>query len=129
MNTQEIRSEDWREFCEKFTEASRGSLLTIEQIDSDGIRSDVVRDLPLDKMTFDTTDACNDMISISLGSKPDQRKLNHFAVDPIYVRIRNEGGKKVLQIGAENGVTFVTFHSGSFPQLTLSEDRRYAIPS
>lgn len=129
MNTQEIRSEDWREFCEKFTQASRGSLLTLEQIDSDGIRSDIGRDLPLDKMTLDTTDACNDVISIALGSGPDQRKMNHFMVDPVYLRIRTEGGRKVLQIGAEGGVTLVTFHSGAFPQLTFSEDRRYAIPS
>jgi hypothetical protein len=130
MNIQEIRSEDWQEFCKKFTEANRGSLLTIEVIGTDGIRSDVARDVPFDKMTFDTTDACNDVISITLGSAPDQRKINHFVIDPMHLRIRRaEAGKKLLEMGSENGTTLVTFHSGRFPQVNFSEEKRVAIPS
>jgi hypothetical protein len=131
MNTQHIHSEDWRELCEQFTEFNRGSLLTIETIGADGIRSEVFRDLPLDKMTFDKTDACNDIISISLVGRADQRKENHFAIDPVDIQIKQlSGGKKVLQIRAENGTTLVTFHSGRFPQFkNFSEEKRFAIPS
>ena len=131
MNTQEISSEDWQEFCEKFTETNRGSLLTIEKIGADGIRSDVARDLPLNKMTFDTTDACNDVISISLDSEPDQRKINHFVIEPIHLRIRqSEEREKFLEIGSESGVTLVTFHSGRFPDMKkFGEEKRFAIPS
>lgn len=129
MKTQEIRSEDWQDFCEKFSEANRGSLLTVEIIGADGIRSEVVRDLPLDKMTFDPTDACNDVISISLSSAPDQRKINHFVIDPFHLRIRQaEGGKKLLEIGSENGTTLVTFHSGRFPPIDFGGEKRFALP-
>jgi hypothetical protein len=127
---EEIRSEDWGDFCEKFTEFNRESLLTIEVIGKDGIRSEIVSELPLDKMTFDTTDACNNVISISLGTKPDQRKTNHFIIDPVHLRIRQmEAGKKILEIAAENGTNLVTFHSGRFPQTQFSEEKRFAIPS
>src|SRR5690606_37402170 len=131
MKTQEINSEDWQEFCEKFTEANRDSLLTIATIKADGIRSDLARDLPLKKMTFNTTDACNDIISISLDSEPDQRKINHFIIDPRHLRIRqSEEGEKFLEIGSENGVTLVTFHSGRFPDMkNFGEEKRFAIPS
>jgi len=130
MKTQEIPNEEWQEFCEKFTEFNRGSLLTVEVIGGDGIRSDVARELPLNKMTFDTTDACSDVISLNLGSAPDQRKINHFVIDPMHLRIRQaEAGKKLLEIGCENGTTLVTFHSGRFPQINFSEGKRLAIPS
>ena len=131
MNTQDIQSEDWQDFCEKFTYFNRGSLLTVEVIGSDGVRSDFARDLPLDKMTFDTTDACNDMITISLESAPGERKMNHFVIDPRYLRIRRaEAGKKLLEIGSENGTTLVTFHSGRFPQTNnFSAEKRFVIPS
>ena len=130
MKTQEIPSEDWQEFCEKFTEFNRASLLTVEVIGADGIRRDIARDLPLNKMTFDTTDACNDVITMNLGSGPDQRKINHFMIEPIHLRIRQaEVGKKLLEIASENGTTLVTFHSGRFPQMNFSEEKRFAIPS
>lgn len=128
MNIPEIRSEDWQEFCEKFTHFNRGSFLTVEVIGSDGIRGELARDLPLSKMTFDKTDACSDIISIALGTAPDQRKLNHSVIEPIHLRIRQaEAGKKLLEIGSETGTTLVTFHSGRFPQMkNFSEEKRYA---
>jgi hypothetical protein len=130
-NTQHIRNDDWREFCEKFTEFNRGSLLTIERIGPDGIRSELFRDLPLDKMTFDKTDACNDIISISLVSRADQRKENHFVIEPVDLQIKQSNeGNKILQLRAENGTTLVTFHSGRFPEMeNFSDEKRLAIPS
>ena len=130
MNTQHIHNEDWQEFCEKFTEFNRGSLLAIETIGADGIRSELFRDLPLDKMTFDRTDACVDVISFSLVGRHEQRKENHFVIDPVDMQVmESKGGKKVLQIRAENGTTLVTFHSGRFPELNFSQEKRIAIPS
>ena len=131
MKIQEIPNEDWQEFCEKFTEFNRDSLLTVEVIGADGIRRDVARELPLNKMTFDTTDACSDVISLNLGSAPDQRKINHFVIDPMHLRLRpGEAGRKLLEIASENGTTLVTFHSDRFPQMqNFSEERRFAIPS
>ena len=130
MNTQHIRSSDWREFCEKFTEFNRGSLVNIETVGADGIRRELFRDLPLDKMTFDKTDACSDVISISLVSRADQRKENHFVIEPVDMQIKQSPeGNKILQIRAENGTTLVTFHSGRFPDMNFGEEKRLAIPS
>jgi hypothetical protein len=127
MNTQHIRSKDWREFCDKFTEYNRGSLLSIDAIGADGIRGELFRDLPLDKMTFDKTDACNDIISISLVSRADQRKENHLVIEPVDMQIKqSKEGNKVLQIRAENGTTLVTFHSGRFPDMSLGHEQRIA---
>lgn len=118
MKTTEIPSEDWQKFCEKFTQFNRSSLLTIEVIGSDGLRSDVARELPLHKMVFETSDPCNDIISINLGTNSDQRKLNHLVIDPIYLRIRQiNDGRKMLEIGSETGTNLVTFHSGRFPPM------------
>lgn len=128
MNTQEIRPEDWREFCEKFTEANRGSLLTIEMIGADGIQNDVARDVPLDTMTFDKTDACNDVISISFG-KAGQKRLIHSVIEPIHLRVKQTKGSKLLEILAENGTTLLTFHSGRFPPMNNGEEKGFAIPS
>jgi hypothetical protein len=130
MNTQHIRSADWREFCDKFTEFNRGSLLTIELVGADGVRSELFRDLPLDKMTFDKTDACTDILSISLVGRADQRKENHLAIDPVDLQIKeSKEGNKILQIRAENGTTLITFHSGRFPEMNFSETKKFAIPS
>ena len=124
MRTQEIQSEDWQEFCKKFTDFNHGSLLTVEMIAPDGVPSEIARDRPLDKMTYDKTDACNDIISISLG-EPNQKKTNHFVIEPIHLRLTQaEGGKKLLQMTAENGITLVTFHSGRFPQLNNFSDEK-----
>ena len=116
MKIEEIKSTEWGEFCRAFSEANRGSLLTIELITADGIRSEIAQDQPLDRMTFDRTDACSDVISVSLGLS-GERKRHHFIVDPIHLLVRKgEAGKKFLEIRGENGTTLVTFHSGRFPQ-------------
>jgi hypothetical protein len=112
MNHQEIRSEDWAGFCEKFTQANQGSLLHVEMIERDGIKHDLARDLPLEKMTFDKTDACSDIINITLG-QTGERRINHSVIEPIRLLLtKTKEGSKVLQIEAENGTTLVTFHSG-----------------
>jgi hypothetical protein len=65
----EINSTEWRIFCEKFTQLNQGSLMSVEMIDPGGRTEDVAQELSFQKMTLDTTDACNDVISISLLHK------------------------------------------------------------
>jgi hypothetical protein len=130
MNTQHIRSENWREFCERFVEINRGSLMSVEIIGADGIRSQLFPDAPLRNMVFDKSDACNDVIRISLDGPPDQRKEDHSIIEPVDLQIKESNdGKKILQIRAENGTTLVTFHSGRFPNFNFTEKRRFAVPS
>jgi len=114
MNNEEIRSEDLGAFCQKFTEANRDSLLIVELVERDGIQVEVARDLPLEKMTFDQTDACSDLITIALG-RSGERRINHVVIEPIRLLLTHtKEGSKRLQIEAENGTTLVTFHSGRF---------------
>ncbi|MEO7300126.1 MAG: DUF5335 family protein [Verrucomicrobiota bacterium] len=114
--TQEIRSQDWEEFCRRFTEGNAGSLLSIELTGRDGVQKNVARDLPLEKMTMDKTDACNDLITISMASNGSH--VSHTIIEPIRLLVKEVKGSKTLQIEAENGVTLVTFHSGRFPEIS-----------
>ena len=112
MNNQEIRSEDWAEFCGKFTETNRGSLLSVESIDTHGIKNEIARDCPLEEMRFEKTDACSDFIHLNLGGT-GERRINHQIVEPIRMLLtKSKEGRKILQIDAESGMTLVSFHSG-----------------
>ncbi len=127
----EINSTEWRIFCEKFTQLNQGSLMSVEMIDPGGRTEDVAQELSFLKMTLDTTDACNDVISISLGQR-GHRRVNHLVIEPIHVRLRQNGeGPKILELSAENGITRVTFHSGRFPQEYPGDESqpRFPIPS
>ncbi len=142
MQAQEIEPGQWHEFCEKFSTLNRGSMMTIEQVRFDGRTDEIAREIPLEKMTFDRTDACNDIVSITLGSS-GQRGVLHEVIEPIHFRVKlNGNGQKLLQFEAENGMTLVHFHSGRVPELVPNlkeykgnriamdrDDRRYAIPS
>ena len=112
MNNQEIRSEDWAAFCEKFTETNRGSLLSVESMGSDGVKNEIARDCPLDEMIFEKTDACSDFIHLNLGGT-GERRINHQIIEPIRILlVKSKEGRKILQIEAESGTTLVSFHTG-----------------
>lgn len=142
MQAQEIEPKLWHEFCEKFSTLNRGSMMSIEHIRFDGRQDELAHELPLDKMTLDTTDACNDIVSISLGSS-GERHTTHEVVEPIHLRVKQNGaGQKMLQLEAESGITLIHFHSGRIPELVPNmkhykgdriamkkDERRFAIPS
>src|SRR4051794_19829070 len=117
MQAQEIEHKLWREFCENFSALNRGSMMSVEQIGFDGRKHEIARDLPLERMTLDTTDACNDIVSVRLGES-GQRSVTHEVIEPIHIRVKqNGGGQKILQLEAENGLTLIHFHSGRVPEL------------
>jgi hypothetical protein len=142
MQAQEIEPKLWREFCETFTALNRGSMMTVERVGPDGRTDEVARDVPFQRMTLDSTDACNDIVSFSLGT-PGERRIQHEVIEPIHVRVKlNGGGQKMLQLEAENGITLVHFHSGRVPDLVPNlksykgepiamdkDPRRFAVPS
>ncbi|MEO6033827.1 MAG: DUF5335 family protein [Verrucomicrobiota bacterium] len=124
MKNEEIRSEDWAGFCERFTESNRGSLLNVDLLARDGLTNEIARDFPLEKMTFDKTDACSDIITICLG-RAGERRINHSVIEPIRLLLtKSKEGRKILQIEAENGMTSVTFHSGHFPPVSTNGDEK-----
>lgn len=113
--TTEVLSRDWAEFFLKFNELNKGSLITVEHQNLEGHTKEIAREMPFEGIRFGK-DACNDNITIGLGSAPGARDRDHLVVEPIHVRIRGEqAGRKQIQIEAENGVTIITFHNGRFP--------------
>ena len=133
-----IHPKHWREFCDMFSQINRGSMMMVEIQHLDGRRDTIADNEMFNKMTLDTSEACSNMISISLGAE-GTRKMNHIVIEPIHLRTKQyDDGQKVLQIEAENGVTLISFHSGRFPQMQFESEfstieprakREMAIPS
>lgn len=125
MLTREISPPAWRPFCERVHEACRGALVSIEVQQPDGTTTDVARDLPLQSIALDdTSDACNTNLVIEAGP---ERPLRHVVIEPIHIRLRNEGGGdryNRVQIVAENGTTTAVFHPGLNPTLLQGLDVR-----
>ena len=122
MKTLAIHPKEWRKFCEEFTQLNKGSVMSVELVGFDGRRDEVANDHLFQKITLDTTDACSDMMSITLGEE-GQRTINHLVIEPVHVRLKQkEEGQKILQIEAENGVTRVMFHSGRFPLMSFESE-------
>jgi hypothetical protein len=122
MKTLAIHPNQWRDFCEAFTQLNKGTGINIELIRFDNHRDVVASGEILQRMTLDTGDACNNMISITLGVEGG-RRIHHVVIEPIHLRIKeNGGGHKLLQIEAENGVTLVDFRSGKLPSLQFESE-------
>jgi hypothetical protein len=115
MKTVEIGPKNWAQFCDKVQEICHGALLNIQLTPPEGATRTVARDLPLLRMTFDDkSDRCNNNLVIEAGL-PGEKPLGHVVVEPIHIRLRDEGGEDRyhrLQIIAENGTTDVEFHPG-----------------
>jgi hypothetical protein len=124
MKTVAVHPEEWSEFCDAFTKLNKGTPISIEHQKLDGRRDEIAREEVFQKMTLDRTDACNDLISITMGLE-GQRRVTHVVVEPIHLRVKQNGnGQKLLQIEAENGITLVGFHSGRLPALRFESEFR-----
>jgi len=122
MATQEIISTNWKEFCNRFVELHRGTLMTVTKIEPSGRSHEIVRDMPLAKAWIESG-GCNDRIFLNF-EQDGKRECIHEIVEPIHVKIREEGqGKKGLQIDAENGSTLVLFSSGKLNELLNGLER------
>ncbi len=96
--------------------------MTIELARFDGLKDEVIRNGLFQEMTMDTTGACNDMISMTLGEE-GQRRVNHVIIEPVHIRIKETvDGGKLLQIEAESGVTLARFRSGMFPEMDFKSE-------
>ena len=120
MKTVEIPSNEWIPFFQDFSRMYLGSLVTIEMLDAGGEQVEVAYQMPLERVLFDQTDPCNNVIVISV-SEPGKRAVEHVIIDPIHVIVRETGEhKKRMEISAENGTTLVGFHSGKLPEAVLN---------
>jgi hypothetical protein len=117
MPTQEIQSTNWKEFCQRFQQLHNGALMTIQVIEPSGYRREIANRIPLQSMKFQQGSGCVDKIFVTVFQE-GQREITHEIVDPIHVKVREEGvGSKALQIDAENGSTLLTFSSGKMEEL------------
>ncbi len=107
----EIPNQEWDTFCARINELRQQALLTIEVLRGGNQREQIVRELPLQKIELDRSDACNDRIALHLGV-PAQRPLTHLIVQPIHIMLRpaENGSFNPLEIDAESGISFLTFH-------------------
>ena len=116
MATREIGSTDWKKFCERFVGLHRGTSMTVLKIEPNGQNHEVVRDMPLVNAWMESGE-CNDRIFFNFEQE-GRRECTHEIVEPIHVKLREEGqGKKGLQIDAENGSTLILFSSGKIEEL------------
>lgn len=112
MPVEEIKETNWQKFCERFEEAHRETLVTLETVTHDGTSAVLARNEPLRAFKFQKTEGCSDMINIALG-QPPATSVQHQIVEPIHVRLRQENGaQKVLAIDAESGSIELRFSSG-----------------
>ncbi len=117
-----IHPNQWSSFCEAFTQLNKGTLIDLNVERLNGRKEEIARRESFHKMTFDTGDACNNMISITLG-QDGARRMNHVVIEPIHLRLKqHQDGHKFLQIEAEDGITFLTFHSGKLPLMNFESE-------
>jgi hypothetical protein len=107
MPTQEIKDTNWQKFCERFEEAHRDALISLEVVSHDGTTAILAENEPLRMFRFEKTNGCSDSIQIEAGG------AQHQIVEPLHVRLRDsEGSQKILEIDAESGSVEMRFTSG-----------------
>jgi hypothetical protein len=117
MQTEEIESTHWAEFCTQFNDKFRGTLVSLGEIGPDGSENLLARDLPLRALTFQKGPGCSDTLSVRLGRESD-REFEHEIIEPIHLKVRqNNNGAKSLEIRSESGNFGITFHSGQMGEL------------
>jgi hypothetical protein len=111
MPTREIKETNWQEFCEKFEEAHRATLITLDVVYHDGTMATLAKNEPLRSFRFEKNAGCSDIIQMELGGAG--QLTQHGIVDPIHVRLREpQGAQKILEIDAESGSVEIHFSSG-----------------
>lgn len=106
----EIDNSDWPAFCRRVTEQRAGATVKLETIEPDGVRSELAADATFQGMKFEKTEACSDTITLRLRTV---REIVREIVEPVQIKLHPSGGPgdfNPLEIVAESGVFFVTFH-------------------
>jgi hypothetical protein len=111
MATQEIKDTNWQEFCRRFEEAHRGTLVSLDVVYHHGATAMLAKNEPLRSFRFDDSPGCSNIIALELGGAG--QITQHEIVEPIHVRLREPAdAQKVLEIDAESGSIELHFSSG-----------------
>jgi hypothetical protein len=112
----EIDSSDWPVFCQRLSQQRAGATVKLEVIKPDGVKTEVAANAAFQGMTFDKSDGCSDGITLRLRA---EREIVHEIIEPIQIRLQPSGAGDFnqVQIEAENGITFITFHPAIHAQM------------
>jgi hypothetical protein len=118
MKTREISPKAWPKFFGRLAEFHRGTMISIRTVQTDGVSSFVLQNVPLQSVVWDDkSDACNDTILIEAGL-PDERPTQHRIVEPIQVLLKNGDDNdryNHVHILAEEMTTIITLKPGLTP--------------
>ena len=119
MKTNLVDRPKWGTLCQQINQDSRGALVTIQRVSSDGSREGVAQDLPLRQVLLDEqSNPCNHLLVIEVG-KADQKPLRHVIAEPIHLRLKDGDNSNnrynCLEIQAEDGLTILQINPGLKP--------------
>lgn len=107
----ELNSADWPVFCERLSQRRVGSIVKIETLESDGVRTERISSAVFEGVVFDPiSNPCNDLITFRLSNS---REILYQIIEPIHIKLhasKEPEDYNPIQIEAENGTTYVTLH-------------------
>jgi hypothetical protein len=115
--TREINSADWPEFCQRLTQQRANATVKLETVEPDGIKNELVAGATFQSVAFTKSDGCSDSMTLRVRGA---REIVHEIVEPIQVRLHpsgTHGDFNTLQIEAESGMLFLTFHPAIHEQM------------
>lgn len=113
----EINNADWPAFCQLLTQQRAGATVKLEAIEPDNLKSELAANANFQSATFVKTDGCSDIITLRLRAA---REIVHEIIEPIQIRLHPSGAPgdfNPVQIEAESGVIFLTFHPAIHAQM------------
>lgn len=107
----EIRTQDWKTFCERLNQFERGATVDIHWIDrATKAEREIAHAAEFREITFGKRDGCNDQIVLRAGGEVETR---HEIVEPIHILLRemgDSGGFNAVAVEAEEGTTLMRFN-------------------
>jgi hypothetical protein len=107
---QEIKNSEWPAFCRLLNRQLAGATVKLEVIEPDEVKTELVANATFQSMAFDKSDSCSDTITLRLRAT---REIVHEIIEPVKMLLLPSGAAgdfNQLQIEAESGVVFITFH-------------------
>ena len=119
MKTKEIPRNEWSEFFDSFSRQHEGWLVTLEVLGLEIGAQVEERELALEGVVAEWSEADGDEITIMIGAKPDDH-ITHRVSQPMSVSVEqtDEGADVALAIkGQDETTTLLRFRSAILPEM------------
>ena len=118
METKEIHSAAWESFGNQLQEIRPRTRLTIERIESNSQCITVVNELELREARFNRTDACSDVINLTLVDA-DGEAVEYAITEPLHIKLCQKESDRynTIEIIAEDGTHILSARPGFRPDL------------